>query len=296
VFNQLDSALSDPKFNRHYHADFIELLALAENESGIEFDRVKQIYGGDQDLTNDLIELISSRIAAYDDKYPFSMNGRSRLTLKANITDCQKLYIFMLLCSNTSKIENASDFRRDFELISYKAMVDFLPSHSNCYIMGKSGIGGQRYTGHIEKKLALLAADLSSKIIYDEDAFAGNNSGDGGVDIVAWVPFLGDGNLKYMPLYAAQCATGRDWKHKQDEAANLKHYIETPKSFNVCLFIPYDGRNTDGGHNEKGSIRVPILFDRLRIINMFTDYQFINTIPSICSHVEQAIDYQEDII
>lgn len=298
MFNRLDEGLSDPKFNQHYHADFIELLALTENENGIEFDRVKDIYNCEQSFIDDLIILINSRVDIYGDKFPFVFIGRTRLALKSELTDSHKLYIFLLLCSNTSRVEVACDLRRDFEIISYQAMKAYLPPHSHCYIMGKSGIEGQRYCGHISDKLELLAEDLSTSIIYDAGTFSAYNSGDGGLDIVAWTPFVGDENLNYMPMYAGQCATGRDWLNKQDEPSKLAGYVKVPKSFNVCLFIPYDGRNNDGTVNQRSNILVPILFDRLRILNLFDyhNHSFIAEIASIKEHVESAISYQEDII
>jgi len=307
ILLNIDSPPSDAPFRAHYHADFIELRSLINNDMGVEVNAVIDLYESEPskakldnllNLNCECLGIIKYRENEYgQDHYPFHLSSANNLQLKEDLNNAQKLYIFLLLCSCSSNLSSshASDVRRDFERISKEVLSKYLPSNSICHIMGKSGIEEQRYKGHITDKLTLLAKDLQTSAIFESHFFSAQNSGDGGLDVVAWLPFSGDSSLKFTQFYVAQCATGRDWTKKQDEPDKLKKYIKTPDSFNKCLFIPYDGRNSDGRFNQQADILSDIVFDRLRMLHISDELDFINDIPSI-TIVNDLINFENDLI
>ncbi|MDC9511306.1 hypothetical protein [Pseudoalteromonas sp. Angola-4] len=306
---KMDSPPSDPYFNTHYHADFIELNALINNDLGVDLNDFASIYESEptdkiqanlKSLSEDCAGVIMYRLSAYGtDSYPFIIENGSKLKLKDLLSDLHKAYIFLLLCSCSKYLstENASIVRRDFERFSNSMLKRYLRESDTCHIMGKAGIQEQRYKGHITDKLDLLAKDTKTKTLYEEHYFSEKNSGDGGLDLIAWSPFLGDDNFKFTPLYIGQCATGRDWIKKQDEPAKLARYIDKAGPMTVCLFIPYDGRNSTGTFNHDADIRHPtnIIFDRLRLLLISKDMNFINEIPAF-KLVDDIICFEEDLI
>lgn len=299
MFKNLDQTPNESDFNLHYHADFIELLALTENENGISVDVVGSLYQKPQ-IVDDCFILLDARVENYGEKYPFILDRHNRLSLKEELTDVHKLYIFLLLCATTEKLENTqhiTSLRTDFEAFCYCAMSQYLPAHASCFLFGKSpNLQTQRYQGHIADKFTQLASDLKTMVLFDNTMFASNDTGDGGIDIVAWLPFTGDSELEHITFYAAQCATGRNWLEKQDEPIRIKNFIRTPKATLVCLFIPFDGRNVDGSFNHKKNIVVPVLFDRLRLLNLFSQFDFMNNLQAMDDVVEPALAYEVDII
>lgn len=307
ILLNMDLPPSDPQFNAHHHADFIELSTLLRNDLGLLISDMIGLYESEPsasrlenliELNNNCIGLIRYREVAYSQNlYPFSLENGERLMLKPELDKGHKLYIFLLLCSCTSYLtrSNSSIVRRDFERVSRDILSEYLPENSSCHIMGKTGIQEQRYKGHIIAKLDLLAEDINVSTIYQNHFFAGQNSGDGGLDIVAWSTFRGDTNPKFTQFYVGQCATGRDWVNKQDEPCKLSRYIDTPESMNICLFIPYDGRNSNSTFNQEADILTELVFDRLRLMHIPDNFDFIDNIPAF-SIVDEIIETEDDLI
>lgn len=303
----MDSPPGDPQFKVHHHADFIELSTLLRNDLGVLISNMIGLYESEPsaarlqnltELNDNCVGLIRFREVAYTQVlYPFSVESGGRLMLKEELGKGHKLYIFLLLCSCTSYLtqSNSSILRRDFERVSREILSEYLPENSSCHIMGKTGIQEQRYQGHITAKLDLLAEDIKVKTIYEDHFFAEQNSGDGGLDIVAWSSFPGDSNPRFTQFYVGQCATGRDWVNKQDEPCKLSRYIRTPESMTICLFIPYDGRNSNSTFNQEADILTDIVFDRLRLMLIPDNFDFIDNIPAF-SIVDEIIEIEDDII
>ena len=291
----LTSLPSDPQFKLHYFADHIELLALAQDEDGISRSEITRRFEFKEKLKTNIFELIKYRKETFSEKYPFIVD-RDSIRLKENLDDLQRVYLFLLLCSCSSKVENSDRIRTDFELLCWHAFKNHLPEQAICHIIGKSGLDYDRYKGHITDKLKLLAEDLRVKIKFEDDWFASNDTGDGGLDLVAWVPFKDDPLYHYIQLFFCQCATGRDWLQKQSEPANAGNYFELKNDFTTAMFIPYDARKSDGLFVDQLKITIPLILDRLRIINLLGDGSSIRELPSNETHVTASIDFIEDFI
>lgn len=285
--------------NLHYHCDIFEINCLDYAGNNLDFSELPNIITNkniNEEKINDVIAAIEGRVARYGDFYPFELVGRSSLVRKETLSEQQKIYTFLLMCSYTNKIViRANSLQSDFEKLSKAAMAKFLPTHSRCHIMGRSSVSEDRYTGHISAKMTKLAEDLHTTINFPENAFANNDSGDGGIDIVAWTPFQGCSAPYFnLPVYAGQSATGKNWTEKQTSGEKLFNYIKTPRSLTPVLFVPYDCRNSDGSFNDPTEIQVPLLFDRVRILNL-VDTNVINDLTLSLPTLNNIVTAQPEL-
>ncbi|WP_422410184.1 MULTISPECIES: hypothetical protein [unclassified Endozoicomonas] len=303
----LENPPSDAKYLKHHFADFIELLALSQDEEGISKDEASERIFDDGDnqneeTTNDFLtdcyELIAYRSDIYGENYPFLLDDNETLKLREDQTNLNRAYIFLLLCSCTSKLDRsvASDLRRDFEHLCNSAIKYYLPIFSDCHIFGKSGLETDRYSGHISQKLRLLARDLGTNTTFDVDDFAASDTGDKGLDIVAWSHIPGDTYKNYNQIYFAQCATGRDWKNKQHEPDKINNHLSLNNNYTIMICIPYDSRKTNGKPSDHTDITVPIFIDRYRLLSLLGNGVSITELDSNATHIQRVIDYTEELI
>lgn len=291
VFKNVSDSIRESYFDLHYHADFVELNALSKGELGLDFDGIKALYPSKEDaFVNDIFAMLSERASSYNEDYPFVITYSQRIESKSDINNRNKLYIFLLFCSYTNKIECTSNLlQSDFEYISRIALEEYLPEDSVVNLMGKSSARGQVYTGSITNKLDQIAGDLRCSTIYQPDYFAPTNNGDGGLDVIAWIPMQGDEYYHYnMQVFIGQCATGKDWTGKQQEPEKMLNYLLLPKATTTIMFIPYDGRKADGDFQHKAIIRVPVLFDRRRIMHLIQDLDDVLTLVSFTDVISRV--------
>lgn len=313
IIQEIGSTPNYAYFNSHYFCDYIELLALINNTDIVSASDIYTKYLEDgkigdigSDEGSDTNDKWSSRISEwfilleqrqikFADSYPFIIIS-DNIKLKATISNQQNSYLLLLLSATRKYVRDNNLLTTDFERISYEVLKSYLPDFAKTFQFGKSNISYDRYTGHITNKIDSLANDLKCKTRYEEHYFAGNNTGDGGLDIVAWVPFPEDKNQKNIQVYLGQCATGKDWLDKQDDTQKFPNkYITFAGEINYIMFIPYDGRNSDGHFSEDAKMGKYLLFDRFRLLQIMDNHEFIESLPSF-SLVQQAIEFEEDIV
>lgn len=314
---ELSSTPVQPFFETHYFCDYVELLALAANTDDISSsDVIDRFYddrsegfdqgGADHSKMSDRWEgrvmdwfiILESRESTFKEHYPFSITSRNLISLKENLTHKQRLYLFFLLSSNLGFLptEKRSDLTTDFETISTKALKAYLPSFSKSHTFGKSASTNSRYIGSIEDKIRKFAKDIDQEADFEDDFFADNDSGDYGLDVVAWTPLPNDPNLNRIQIFLGQCATGKNWLDKQHEPKKVINAIRNLHHSIIMLFIPYDCRNSDRSFNNKARLITQLLFDRARLISLLqgeTDH-----LPQLASNqiVLDAIDYEEALV
>lgn len=301
-------------FNAHYFCDYIELLALINNTDIISTSNVYDRFLEDEKINevgeegsseadeawesriDEWFTLLEVRQNEFGNLYPFLIN-KNTIKLLASLDDSNNTYIFLLLNSMRRYISDKNLLTTDFERISHLVLKNYLPDFAQTFQFGKSNISYDRYTGHITNKIDILAQDLKCQTTYKPHFFSSSNNGDGGLDIVAWVPFTNDLNQCNIQVYLGQCATGKDWLDKQDDTHKFPNkYIKFDGFVNYIMFIPYDGRNLKRKFFEEAKMDNYLFFDRFRLLKMIDDYSFIKTLPSFATIVQKVIDYEEDII
>jgi hypothetical protein len=314
-FNKFTLRLSEkyPKDSKIYlYADYFELVSLFNNgtiitvsemldrlrDEGIikqteNIDNQAKINDNDEIFVRNVFLLLSQRSISFNDDYPFQISNE-RLSLKTNLTEKQKIYIFLLLASNLNLFQDfQADITSEFEKLSQKALKSYLPNFAIVKNFGKNS----EFSGYACDKVRQLADAMNLPVneVYLKTVSAGGTQ-DLGLDIVGWLP-LKDNIGNYISVFG-QCACGKEWNKKLGETRRYNRFINFYLSEILhSLFIPYSLINYNNStfyeHHEFGD---PILlFERKRILSLIEDEGIINNLKSK-ELIERCINYEEDIV
>jgi hypothetical protein len=246
---------------------------------------------------NDVFRHFAFRMSTFGDAYPFELTAEGALQVRPIDTDRQRLYLFLLLCSSLRYVRRSEwDFlTKGFERLSANAIRTWLPPGSEVHVFGTSAEAGARYTGTLREKLKLLADDLSEQLLLRDDQFRPGDTGDTGLDVVAWVPFGDMSNARLVVLAQATCRV--EWKTKQMESSRMQWAgILTWKApHNSVLCIPFCFRTPDGGWFFERDIVETILMDRVRLLALLQSGGGSLPEPQL-KVVESALAYKEPIV
>lgn len=301
---------TDSYFRYHYFCDYLELLAiynevvsisdihdtfLDNNEIDQNADEQQAIVNDDwESMFNIWFSLIEVRANKFKGFYPFIIEKKV-IKFKKKLTLKNKAYIFLLFNSVKSYIKNENTLTTDFEYFSFLAFKHYLPNKADVHQFGKSKKSNSKYKGSIVEKIKSLAKDLGCNTAYEPHYFSNKSTGDGGLDIIAWISFDKD-IKKFTQLYLGQCATGRNWTEKQSDTLKFNNYISFSGSITHTLFLPYDGRNHDDSFNEEASIlKNTIVFDRLRMLSLISNFSFLKKLESF-NVIDNVLKSEGDIV
>lgn len=286
----------------HTWADYIELLALVnlDNVCTVDsaIDRIEDIDGefDETDLVDvdeagggegiepvsgsrkrinarnntavlDAFALILWRASAYGDCYPFSVDqDRRSITLVEDFSSAQYLYIFLLVAANLRFVSSGlSELTNNFEEFSRCVMRDVLPPKAEIHLFGKAT--SEKYHGSAYKKICSLCDDIRATLLVTEDDYRKGDSGDSGIDIVAWHG-LSD-RQKNILVYLGQCACSRsDWPKKQLAASvgQLKNVLSTAPDWVTMMFVPVCFRRVGGDWAVLSEVASVVFIDRYRLL------------------------------
>lgn len=316
-FSSIKVSLTDkPTANlTHLYADYVEVVSLFSNRNAVSstdiLDRLRddgmllkdkkrdEDQAEDNDVKEDLIDKIfrelQNRPYLYKDDYPFELSEGNKIILKDNVENNtrQKVYIFLLLASNLSIFGLFEhELTTEFEIISYEALKNFLPSKAVIKEMGQN----TQYSGNTISKIKQLADEINIKI--DEEALkqiSAKANKEKGLDLIGWIPF--EDGLPNLLLILCQCACGTEWYKKLSETGRYENYLRFYRKKPIhTMFIPYSQINyLERGFYQSDEITNTLLFDRKRILNQLIDTSFFDTLNSKLV-VEKCIEYEEDIV
>lgn len=311
--NERLSSYSNDETKDHYKCDYIELLALLNNEELNKADLFKRFFYEYEDRNNneeevqseisekhertidDLFEILKYRQSLYSTMYPFTVTEES-ITLKQELSNMHKLYLVLLSSANLSTFNKDLQFHLadEFEHITFCAMKQYLPNFEIKRLGAKAD-----YRGNTRNKLKLLGKDL--KVPTYEDQIDGINlraSKEKGVDLVAWYKFKD--SLPNSIIFLIQCACGKDTLHKQYEPAayhtyfNFSKYqkdpiitLSTPKS--VILKDMYIQQINEV------AMKDVLYFDRIRLMELIQDIECVTSLNAF-SLTEKLIDKEFSLL
>jgi hypothetical protein len=212
------------------------------------------------------------RAGLFEDWYPFSVSANAdEVSVRKPTTPKHRLYVFLLLGSNLRYLRAHIDqITTCFEIVSAAVLRKMLPVGAEVHHFGPRHQAG-RYMGSLWRKMERLAADLADPLVAKRADFPENNVGDGGLDLVGWVP-MGD-QLSTHLLTFGQCACTSEWVVKQHSSgpaawAGRIRFRAFPTNL---VFIPFSFRTTDGAWHREDDIHQSVLIDRVRILNTLGD-------------------------
>jgi hypothetical protein len=302
-----------PRLNQtHQWADYVELLALVSADKFYSQGYLQDAEGEIEDLALDMDDVddefelnnnlddklnrrwsdiktcLQSRHLRLTDAWPFELIN-DVLYVKINSQHpLHRLYIALLLASSLRYItkKRHKGITDSLETIAYQLFCQLMPAKT--WIIRPFGAHHTNgYEGTLFEKIKKLALDLNTKCLAEKEEFKARDSGDGGLDVVAWHP-LGD-KLGYIPIAFAQCGCSlEDIKHKQFEAhpVNWRNKLQLDHPPANYYFTPHDFRQNSGHWESLGG--EVIMIDRSRILYLTKQYALSSELFT-WSHIDEAI-------
>lgn len=272
-------------------ADALEIVYFKSEEVDDEEEQEThaELVDNRSQYIEDLFFNMRMRQDTLKDEYPFEV---TKDTIKTKNEDSMKkmpLYVFLLLCSNLCFVDGTTrdKLTKEFEICSYYAMKALVSERYNIQIFGTSRIGSI-FKGNVRERIKKLAELLNTRTstTFEEDRRYDAAGGDGGIDLVAYLPIDKE---SFIPLIVAQCACSYDkWRSKQYEISediwykvfdNLAPYIK-------MMFVPFFWRENTGIFLNKTEINT-CLIDRLRLIQLLLQDSYYD------HYMQELIDFLE---
>lgn len=244
--------------------------------------------------TADLFKNLAYRASIFGDAYPFELDATGQeLQLRDISASLRKLYLQLLLSASLRLVPNTrrSELTEPFEKLSTRIFSCLMPIGWQVHQFGAKG--STRYKGHLYTRLKKLADDLRGRLEVEKHHYKTTNSGDGGLDIVAWHP-LGDDTRVSIPIALAQCGcTAEEWPLKTLEAspAVLGSNLTTQHPWATYYFMPQDlldGRGAKQDWQRRPSLTKCIFVDRLRLIRLADLYGVADECANASERVVEA--------
>ncbi|WP_420263780.1 hypothetical protein [Candidatus Magnetominusculus dajiuhuensis] len=210
--------------------------------------------------------------------YPFDFKDEL-LSLNESLDESNILYIFLLLCANLRNLNKKKryNYTDNFELLSLDALKIYLPGF-NVEHFGKSSVSKD-----FPSKLSDAILDLAIKICEQPLEknileIKPNDTGDFGLDIVAWRRPAEKDRAPGGLICFVQCTcSSSKWVEKQhdshpDKWRSCFDFVHFPANI---MFIPFCYRNSDDKWVERRHVR-SILMDRFRICLLFNNSNLQN--------------------
>ena len=269
-------------------ADYLEFRAIINEDNHCSINSLRatlaapedEIYiegteEGDDKVLNRLQESIiscSARKTAYS-IYPFNISHNS-LDFSFS-TPLDYIYVFLLFANRLDmqqeKVQGGKDATELFEKLCRVVAQNYLGNHAKCVVFGTS------VPGSFEDKVKDILQKLHIHGDFKKPLGWTGHQKDGGIDIVAWIPFKDDRDSQLIAL--GQCKTGTNWETKLRKKEFFKDFsTEQPFMDPIYLFFVCE----DFGINkwEDYSRECGILFSRRRIIEL---------IPESFQEIERAL-------
>lgn len=283
---------ADPLF----WTDFVELRALVHPDRCYSRGDLAGLLHRNQDTAvnrtanhesrwDDVIRFVDTRLYEFGDAYPFRVSSdRDTLELVADTTAKNEAYLKLLLSSlmRHAPHNRRAELGRFFEQASHTVFCKLMPEGSTIHPCWASAGASAHYTGTLYNKMTRLAADIRCNPNFKARDFKPNDTGDGGIDIVAWHPM--EDERDGMPMAFAQCGCSKeDWSFKLLEASPAKHYRHFPvmHRWATYYFMPLDLRHADGDWAYKSDIGEAIVVDRLRLLRLGIQNELIDSWPAL---------------
>lgn len=277
----------------HTLADFVELMTLLRPDrlvSRDDFDDcIRDLSVNDRkaaidtETVNDVFMQLTWRQQAFGKRYPFAVTHREKALSLCETLPAHATYIYLLICANLPllmKGESHHTFTSSFERIVGVAVTHWWqsPAHVKPF-----GTGQSAYVGAKWERLNALAQDLGGHGTYSVNSFRVRDSGDGGIDHVAWRSFDEyEPNNQSTALF--QCACSRtDWSTKQNDASytRLSPMLHVAPPWQVVMCIPQCFRNNRGHWAFNSEVSAVVMLDRLRLLQLLpNDFELKEIAPS----------------
>jgi hypothetical protein len=242
----------------------VDDIAGPDDESAVLDDKVSARW-------DDIVSRLNARDASYPG-WPFQLDGAVLRSVYDEQRADHRLYVALLIASSLRLCvkTRSHEITSAFEEISYQWLTRSLTQFWKVRPFGAHATLPNAYVGTLREKLELLAADINAKLQLDADDYDPKNTGDGGIDLVAWQE-IGDqrGNI---PVIFGQCACSpTDWESKQLDVtpAATDAHIKPQHPGAAYCFVPHDLSRSEVKWYRAEHLKRVVIVDRLRLLHLF---------------------------
>ncbi|CAM3848319.1 hypothetical protein DETS111669_29640 [Delftia tsuruhatensis] len=240
---------------------------------------------------SDIYSRLRARSAQYSD-WPFSLE-RNLLRSKFDKGNAKhRLYAALLIASSLRLClkDRANEVTSAFEEISFNWLRNALNDSWEVRPFGAHQSLPGSYDGNLLEKLRSLSSDIQATLVKPPEHYDTRNSGDAGIDLVAWLK-MGDlrGN---MPVIFGQCACSpQDWEDKQLDvtaSATEAHILPQHPGAAYC-FVPHDLHANEKLWERATHVKRTVLVDRIRIFKLLENSNAFSSLPA-WTFVDDALE------
>lgn len=238
------------------------------------------------------------RAVAFGDAWPFEIDEHAQeIRLRAALTTEHRFYLSLLLSASLSYVPRKKwrDLTGLFERASIEIITHLMPRGAEVHAFGAAET--KRYTGHLFDRLTTLARDVNGHLLVKKQHFDPHDSGDSGLDIVAWHD-LGDGR-EGMPIAFAQCGcTAEGWPDKMLQASPMRlgGTLTTRAEWSTYYFMPLDLSIESADKMDwqyLSDFSKAIVIDRLRFMRLSANYAISKESLTADRCVDEALAFSE---
>jgi hypothetical protein len=224
-----------------------------------------------------IFSALKYRAELFAGAYPFVVDEHATEIRIRDIDSAEREFYVQLLLSASLRLvpkTRRKELTKPFEELSLTIFKCLMPDGWEVHEFGAAS--ATRYRGHLYDRLTKLTKDLRGTLDLKKEHFKTKNSGDGGLDLVAWHP-MGDERTS-IPIALGQCGcTAEEWSLKSLEASpqNLGGNLHTLHPWATYYFMPQDlmdGRNVKGDWQRRNDITRCVMVDRLRLMRLAKHY------------------------
>lgn len=302
----LENLDTPPKGNDSFiWTDFVELRAILHPDkcfsrgdlSGIEKrlrDMDKRGFNSEE-RWREIVNFAGNRQLEFKQLYPFNTSSdQDTINFDFDGSLPHVAYVGLLIASCMRNIarNRQAEIARAFEETSFEIFSSLMPVGSELRATWANGGKAATYKGTLFQKMQAIANDLRCIANFKEQDFNKRDTGDGGIDLIAWHPMTDE--RAGMPIAFAQCGCSKDdWEFKQLEASPAKHGTHFPvmHPWSTYYFLPIDLRSTEGDWAHKSDIGQAIIVDRLRLLRLAEKNDLFQALPEF-PYVKEALAFQ----
>lgn len=189
----------------------LDELQRGEAEHSLKYDKLSSVIGN-------YYEIIKYRKSKHPEYYPFDIEDDRCIVLKDNLENKHLHYIYLLLCSSLSFMDQSSmqKITHAFEKYCCPFMRLLVPVDARTELFGTTR-DTNLFHGNLRSRIEQLAEFLGAQTTKTMDAdkrYDRIKAGDAGLDIVS---FLKLDEASHIPVALAQCTCSYDeWINKQE--------------------------------------------------------------------------------
>lgn len=194
-----------------------------------------------------------------------------------------RLYAALLIASSLRLCHDkrSGEVTSAFEEISYHWLRYSLNGMWQIRPFGAHQTLPAAYTGTLFEKLSALAQDIKGTLMKSADEYDDRNTGDGGIDLVAWQD-MGDKRGNMLVIFGQCACSPTDWESKQLDVSpsSTEAHIAPQHPGAAFCFVPHDLSLNENAWQRASNIKRTVVIDRCRLLNLFEQDEAWDSLPN----------------